>query len=57
LDGLRIISSDKNEFLQLVPKALKDVFAIAAFESSSTLYEASIAFYEVFLFNIFYNIL
>ena len=53
MDGLRIISSDKNEFLQFVPKALKDVFAIAAFESSSTLYEASIAFYEVFLFNVF----
>jgi hypothetical protein len=46
LDGLRIITSDKNEFLQVVPKPLRDVFEIAAFDSSSTLYEASIAFYE-----------
>ena len=47
VDGLRILSSEKNEFLQVVPKPLKDVFGIAAFDSSSTLYEASIAFYEV----------
>ncbi len=46
MDGLRILTADKNEFLQVVPRSLKDVFGIAAFESSSTLYEASIAFYE-----------
>jgi vacuolar protein sorting-associated protein 16 len=47
IDGLRIITLEKNEFLQVVPKSLKDVFGIAAFEASSTLYEASIAFYDV----------
>lgn len=46
LDGLRIITSDKNEFLQVVPKPLRDVFEIAASDPSSTLYESSIAFYE-----------
>ena len=46
IDGLRVISAEKNEFIQLLPKPLKDVFSIAAIESSSTLYEASIAFYE-----------
>ncbi len=47
MDGLRIITSEKNEFLQVVPKELRDVFEIAASDSSSTLYEASIAFYDV----------
>ncbi len=46
IDGLRVLTVDKNELLQVVPKSLRDVFGIAAFESSSTLYEASIAFYE-----------
>ena len=50
MDGLRIITSDKNEFLQVVPKELRDVFEIAASDSSSTLYEASIAFYDVYIF-------
>jgi hypothetical protein len=46
LDGLRIITSDKNEFLSEVPKPLSDVFQIAVLDSSSILYESSIAFYE-----------
>ena len=47
LDGLRIINGDKNEFLQIVPKALKNVFDIATIEPSAFLYEAANAFYEV----------
>jgi hypothetical protein len=47
IDGLRIITSDKNEFLQVVPKPLRDVFEIAAKDPSSTLYEASVEFYDV----------
>ena len=46
VDGLRIITSDKNEILQAVPKPLRDVFEIAALDCSSTLYESSIAFYD-----------
>lgn len=47
LDGVRIITSDKNELLQIVPQPLREVFEIAAFDVSSTLYESSIAFYDV----------
>jgi hypothetical protein len=46
IDGLRIITADKNEFLQVVPKSLRDIFEIAAINSSSILYESSIAFYD-----------
>jgi len=46
LDGVRIITSDKNEFLQVVPQPLSDVFQLGKLDSSSILYESSIAFYE-----------
>ena len=46
LDGVRIITSDKNEFLQVVPQPLSDVFQLGILDSSSILYESSIAFYE-----------
>ncbi len=46
IDGVRIITSDKNELLQVVPKPLRDIFEIAAIDSSSTLYESSISFYD-----------
>jgi len=55
MDGLRIITSDKNEFLQVVPKELRDVFEIAASDPSSTLYEASIAFYDVKIYSHYYK--
>lgn len=51
LDGVRIITSDKNELLQIVPQPLREVFEIAAFDVSSTLYESSIAFYDVISFD------
>ena len=46
MDGVRILSLDKNELLQVVPKPLSDVFQIAVLEVSSILYESSLAFYE-----------
>lgn len=46
MDGVRVLTSNSNEFIQVVPKPLRDIFEIAAFDPSSALYEASIAFYE-----------
>ena len=53
IDGLRIITSEKSEFLQAVPKPLRDVFEIAAKDPSSTLYESSIEFFDVKQIKIF----
>lgn len=40
------MTSTSNMLLQVVPKALKDIFEIASFDVSSALFESSIAFYE-----------
>ena len=46
IDGVRIITSDKSELLQVVPKPLRDVFELGASNPASILYDASLAFYE-----------
>lgn len=45
-DGLRIITPQKHDFLQLVPKSVKEIFGVDATGPSTILYEASISFYK-----------
>ncbi|XP_046845974.1 vacuolar protein sorting-associated protein 16 homolog [Xenia sp. Carnegie-2017] len=40
IDGIRIISNEKHEFLQKVPSVVENVFKIGSFESGAMLYEA-----------------
>jgi hypothetical protein len=45
---LRIITPQKHDFLQLVPKSVKEIFGVDATGPSTILYEASISFYKVY---------
>jgi vacuolar protein sorting-associated protein 16 len=45
-DGVRILTSMKHEFLQMVPKCIEEIFRIGANGPSAMLYEASISYYK-----------
>lgn len=44
IDGIRVLSNDKCEFLQMVPKPLDDIFRIGSMHDAAILYDAWVQF-------------